>query len=170
MKFIFFNDKTKVIYFNKYYISKLDINDKDSIEQYLKEIFIRLNNIYNINLCGYYNVYLYNDKKSGVIIKLVEDDSDYYNYSLDEIEMRLIIKDCNDFLYQIDDIFTIDNIILDNSKIYIYEEKIYLKLLKEINNYELGRLLENSEIIYDSIDKIINKAKVLNIASYTSNI
>ncbi len=169
MKFIFFNDKKKIIYFNRYYIKGLDITSKESIEEFLKEIFIRLNDVYNINLCGFYNVYLYNDKKSGLIIKLLEEDSDYYNYSLDELEMRLIIKDCNDFLYEIDDLFNINLDILNCSKVYIYNEKVYLKLLKKISEYQLGILLENSEITYEFTDRIINKGKVVNITSNTSN-
>jgi len=141
-----------VIYINK----KLVLHEKNKIEK----LIINIKEKYNIEMQGFYNVKVYHDKDYGFIIEMEKEELEYMDY-FNDLEMNIeIIEDS--FLYKIDDVFRIKEI-LPKQLIRKYADKLYLEI-KNIQNIELGIILENSEIIYGKeAEKIKNKSEIVNM-------
>ena len=86
------------------------------------------------------------DKYYGAVLK-IEENNDYYDYFDDSIKVRMK-KVKSKFLYEIDDISYIETYI-DKFEISIDNNKVYLTIDNELNEYEYLKLLEVSNIIYD---------------------
>ena len=141
-----------VIYINK----KLVLHEKNKIEK----LIINIKEKYNIEMQGFYNVKVYHDKDYGFIIEMEKEELEYMDY-FNDLEMNIeIIEDS--FLYKIDDVLRIKEI-LPKQLIRKYADKLYLEI-KNIQNIELGIILENSEIIYGKeAEKIKNKSEIVNM-------
>lgn len=135
-----------------FYLKNCDLKDYNQIEKNL----IQLLNKYSINLNGYYNVFIYQDINYGVIIDMQKENLEYLDYFNDQIELNIeIIKDS--FLYEIEDIFTLNKKTLNNFIIYKKGFHLYLEAKTSLNTIELGQILENSTIIYGKKAKKIKK-------------
>ncbi len=149
-------DENIVFFLNKIYLDNIDIKDESLIEKKLIKLINKIQKQYNIDLNGYYNVYIYKDKNYGLIIEMEKEKLDYLDYFNNQIELNIeIIEDT--FLYKIDNIFTIDKTLLEKLIIYINKDEIYLKIKENINDIELGQIIENSQIIYGNKAKSIKK-------------
>ena len=149
-------DENIVFFLNKIYLDNVDIKDESLIEKKLIKLINKIQKQYNIDLNGYYNVYIYKDKNYGIIIEMEKEKLDYLDYFNNQIELNIeIIEDT--FLYKIDNIFTIDKTLLEKLIIYINKDEIYLKIKENINDIELGQIIENSQIIYGNKAKSIKK-------------
>jgi len=150
MKIIINNEDSFILFFN-------DLNNinLDNYEEF-KEVFLKLKKYYNINIYGFYNVIVYIDKYYGKILKIDKDNELDLFYK--QVDMNIVIKNEN-FLYKINDYFFINN--LNNFNIYFYNNDFYLEIKKEIKNNEIYSLIENSEIIFEDIDIIKNKGKLI---------
>jgi hypothetical protein len=71
--------------------------------------------------------------------------------------------DNNDlFLYQVDDLFVIDKNIMEMVKVYKYKNKLYLRIIDSISTYQMGLLMEQSQLTYgDKVRDIIKYGKVI---------
>lgn len=149
-------DENIVFFLNKIYLDNIDLKDENLIEKKLIKLINKIQKQYNIDLNGYYNVYIYKDKNYGLIIEMEKEKLDYLDYFNNQIELNIeIIEDT--FLYKIDNIFTIDKTLLEKLIIYINKDEIYLKIKENINDIELGQIIENSQIIYGNKAKSIKK-------------
>lgn len=149
-------DENIVFFLNKIYLDNIDIKDESLIEKKLIKLINKIQKQYNIDLNGYYNVYIYKDKNYGLIIEMEKEKLDYLDYFNNQIELNIeIIEDT--FLYKTDNIFTIDKTLLEKLIIYINKDEIYLKIKENINDIELGQIIENSQIIYGNKAKSIKK-------------
>lgn len=149
-------DENIVFFLNKIYLDNVDIKDESLIEKKLIKLINKIQKQYNIDLNGYYNVYIYKDKNYGLIIEMEKEKLDYLDYFNNQIELNIeIIEDT--FLYKIDNIFTINKTLLEKLIIYINKDEIYLKIKENINDIELGQIIENSQIIYGNKAKSIKK-------------
>ena len=141
------------IYLSKPYLKNIDLNDIKVIKKIIKKI----NKKYDIDLYGFIEVKIYIDKNYGVIINIKKEELEYFDYFNDEIEMNIeIINDS--FLYKINNIYI-------NSKIktYKYKDSLYISIDK-IDNINLGKIIETSEIIYgDKAKKIIEKNNIIEV-------
>ncbi len=161
MKIILDGEDIK-IYLNKEYTKITDINNIAELEEYLSKIFFRLKKEYKIEIVGYYELKILYDKFYGFIIILKKHDFEYSDLFESQIDLDLTINKTNFFLYEIDDLFVIENKIMKNATIYIYKQKLYLKLISDIPTLEMGKLMEFSNLIYgDEVNKIINKGKTI---------
>ena len=154
MKIEQINDKI-IIYLKKEQIDNINFKDIDELEDYFKNLFLKLNRIVDIDINGFYLLNIYLDDYYGAALEIIKEEDTYTFYLDGQIDMRInIIK--TDFLYEI------DNYNIDRSKfdIYLYENKIYIKLKEQIAKKEMFTLLENSKFIYDS-ENIIIKGKKL---------
>ena len=155
MKIDIIDDNELVIYL---YNGVNDINFKDelSVQDFLKELFVKLNDFYDIKIEGYYDVNVYIDEIYGIVLNIVKDDIDYYDYYSNTVDMKIVIKRCK-FLY------LVDNYDIDLNKFEVYKlfNNIYLLPKFKLNYIELGYLIENSKIIYNS-DDVIKKAVKIN--------
>lgn len=149
-------DENIVFFLNKIYLDNVDIKDESLIEKKLIKLINKIQKQYTIDLNGYYNVYIYKDKNYGLIIEMEKEKLDYLDYFNNQIELNIeIIEDT--FLYKTDNIFTIDKTLLEKLIIYINKDEIYLKIKENINDIELGQIIENSQIIYGNKAKSIKK-------------
>lgn len=149
-------DENIVFFLNKIYLDNIDIKDESLIEKKLIKLINKIQKQYTIDLNGYYNVYIYKDKNYGLIIEMEKEKLDYLDYFNNQIELNIeIIEDT--FLYKTDNIFTIDKTLLEKLIIYINKDEIYLKIKENINDIELGQIIENSQIIYGNKAKSIKK-------------
>ena len=149
-------DENIVFFLNKIYLDNIDLKDENLIEKKLIKLINKIQKQYNIDINGYYNVYIYKDKNYGLIIEMEKEKLDYLDYFNNQIELNIeIIEDT--FLYKTDNIFTIDKTLLEKLIIYINKDEIYLKIKENINDIELGQIIENSQIIYGNKAKSIKK-------------
>ena len=149
-------DENIVFFLNKIYLDNIELKDENLIEKKLIKLINKIQKQYNIDLNGYYNVYIYKDKNYGLIIEMEKEKLDYLDYFNNQIELNIeIIEDT--FLYKIDNIFTINKTLLEKLIIYINKDEIYLKIKENINDIELGQIIENSQIIYGNKAKSIKK-------------
>lgn len=157
----------KVIDENNFIITIIDKKlipklDENSISNYLKKILLKIKTKYQINIYGYYDVFIYVDEYYGIIIKLIREELEYLSYYDKEIEMKIIVLD-NQFFYEIEDIYKIKQEILDISDIYLYNNQIYLELKSDINFTLYGYLIENSKVIYEDTEKIKKEGNKIEI-------
>lgn len=146
-----FDDNKIIIYLFKNNIKKEDFNDLKYIEEYFRNIFIRLKQIYNIEINGFYNINVYIDNIFGIVLELIEENIEYIDYYDDVIDMKLELHE-NEFLYHINDVTNID----ESNIIYKYNNKYYLKIK---NKNELYKILEYTSVVYKDTDIILKHAK-----------
>lgn len=139
------------VYLNNFYIKTNEINIK-----YIDKIIKKISKKYNLDLDGYLKIIVHKDKNYGIIIEIERETIDYLDCFNIELESDIEIIDEN-FLYKIDDIFSIKDI--RKYRIYNYESEIYLEILENTN---IGPLIENSTVIYgEEIDKVKTKTKII---------
>lgn len=148
-------DNLLIIYLKNKLVDNIDFTNKEELEKYFKELFIKLKEYYNIKISGYYNINVYIDRYYGVVLELEKEEIDYYSYFNNQVDMHIITEDI-DFLYLIDDYFITDY--LKNYTLFLYKNKYYILPDKNIN---FDYLLENSKIIYNNTKEIIKFGKIL---------
>ena len=92
------NDGKFIVFLNKY--NKIDFENKLKLEKYFRNLFTTIKDKYNIEVNGYYDINIYNDKNYGVIIEIESEDLDYYNY-FNQIDMEINVLKDSLFLYEI---------------------------------------------------------------------
>ena len=152
-------DDNILIILGNFYLKDYNLNDYNEIEKNLFKILKK----HTIELNGYYNVFIYQDKNYGLIIDMQKENLEYLDYFNNQIELNIeIIEDS--FLYEIDDIFTLDKTALNQFTIYQKNYKFYLEVKEKINTIKLGTVLENSKIIYGKkAKKIKREGKIIKV-------
>ncbi len=152
-------DDNILIILGNFYLKDYNLNDYNEIEKNLFKILKK----HTIELNGYYNVFIYQDKNYGLIIDMQKENLEYLDYFNNQIELNIeIIEDS--FLYEIDDIFTLDKTALNQFTIYQKNYKFYLEVKEKINTIKLGKVLENSKIIYGKkAKKIKRESKIIKV-------
>jgi len=140
----FINSLVFDIYLKKEILDDVNFKDKDIMEKYLKNLFKKIKEKYDITIEGFYDIDIYIDKYYGVILHLEKEDLDYYECFRNQVDMRITLQNIN-FLYLVEDI---PKDILNKVKIEVKNNNIYLKIIKPLNNLEMMKLLENSKIVY----------------------
>ena len=146
-------DNNIIIYINKIY----RFEDIEDIKKYLQNLFSEIKD--KINIKGFYESYIYKDDNYGMVIELIKDEDEYFEY-INEIDMHITLED-KIFLYKTEDIF-IDNNILNNTEIYIYNNYYYLKITNKLDELSRIKLMEFSELTYKDTNKILNYGKKIN--------
>jgi len=141
----FISDMVFDIYVKKYLIEGINFSVKSEIEEYLKKLFKILNTKYNLVIEGLYNITVYVDKYYGIILHLEKENIDYYEYYKNQVDMRLITVH-TDFTYLVNDI---PKSIINKINIKTKDNNIYIKLIDKLNDLEMMRLMEFSEIVYN---------------------
>ena len=157
MKVNIIDDNNIIVFLNKFNIRNIDFKNRENIEKHFRNIFLKLKHIYGLNIKGYYNINIYIDDYYGATLEIEHEDIDYFDYFETQVDMRVNVINDNNFLYKIKDIFMINKEILKKIDIYTFKDEYYIKLKKEIDNYELGFILESGELIYGDITSDILK-------------
>ena len=156
MKIIINDDINMIIFLNNEYL-KIDFNNIDELEDYFKDLFLTLKNIYNIKLNGFYYIEVFVDKNYGVILELEKEELEYIDYYDNQVDMRVTVND-SEFMYLIND-YDLNDIM----EIYSFQNNLYGKLKKQINSIKMGEILEKGKIIYKDYDKILKYGKRLEV-------
>lgn len=156
MKIELENDKV-IIYIKKEEINDLNFNKVDELEEYFKNLIIKLKNLYDISITGFYNIKVFIDKIYGMVLQLEKEEIDYYDDN--QIEMRIIKEDVR-FLYEVNDPFKIKK-----TKLIKRKDKYYLMILENILYKDFLNVLENSKIVYNNTENIIKCGKIVNTFS-----
>ena len=150
MKVCMEDDIMIVYYFEK----QIDFQDKEKIEDLLKEIFLKIKNKYQINFDGYYQILLYVDPFYGSVFEVKHEDFEYF---FDQtIDMHITVNKPESFLYQVDS--------KPNLKGILYESmgNLYFELKEKPDFIDFGNLIEKANLIYDEeILKIKNKSTIV---------
>jgi len=155
-------DKKIIVFLNNDEIKSIDFSDDELLEEQFKEIFLKLNKKYDIELNGYYEINIYKDNNYGLIMEIVTEDFDYYNY-FNQIDMKINISKLSSFLYEIKYEF-LNSDIFENCICYKYLNKIYLKVLDNIDKYTYFKILELSNVLYgEKIEEIIRYGKKVDL-------
>ena len=136
-------------------IKNIYFEDIEEVEKYFRTTLLKLKEIYDIDIKGFYNIYVYVDINEGMVLKLEKEHIDYYD-SFHQIEMR-ILKEEIPFLYEVDDLL---NLPYTNLDIYVYQDKFYVK---RKNKKKLYTLYEFGKLIYEDTKKIIENGKKMTI-------
>ena len=158
MKLELFNLNNLTIYLNNKYLDKINFDLKNNVEQQFNRLFIKIKNIYNIEMSGYYEVTVYLNDIYGMIIEIEKDDDEYVKLFGDTVDMKITFKFDSSIFYKLDEYKIFDII---NYDLYYYNDDFYIELTDNDNlEYtEYLRLLENSSIIYgNELKEIKNNA------------
>ena len=145
MSIKYIDELTFDIYIKNKFIENIDFENKEDIEKYLKKLFKILNQKYKIIIEGFYNITIYIDKYYGIVIHLEKEELEYYEYYKNQVDMRLITVH-TDFMYLVNDI---PKSIIDKIKIENKDNNIYIKIINKLNDLEMMKLMEFSEIVYN---------------------
>lgn len=137
-------DKT-IVYLYKY---ELFFDNIEKLNKEVKNIFIKLIKVYNLDLHGFLKVYVYCNKIYGYVLEIetLYNDSDF-----EAVDLKLVIYENCEFYFKTDDYFLISKF----DKIYYDKDYFYVNL-KEF--YNLMKFIEFGEIVYN-FDK--KKCKLL---------
>ena len=161
MKVNIIDDNNIIVFLNKFNIKDIDFKNRENIETNFRKIFLKLKHIYNLNIKGYYNINIYIDAYYGAIIEIEHEDIEYYDYFDTQVDMRVNVVNDNKFLYKIKDIFNIDESLINKIDIYVFKDNYYIKIKKDVTDYEIGKILENSELVYGDITIDILKIGII---------
>lgn len=130
-----------VIYINKDMID-VDINKKEEIESFIKDLVIDIKRIFGYKIRGMLDVNVYHNIKYGMVIEFIKLDS--LDFFPDLIDLKLhIYKNALMFL-EFDDYFVIKKY----KKIYYKDNKFYIDI-NDFTKYDLTMLSEFYNIIYN---------------------
>lgn len=164
MKTIVNDENNVVVFLSNSYVEGVDFENKYTLEAYFKDLFTKLKKYYDINISGYYDITVYIDKHYGVILDLNKEDLDYFEYYDTQVDMHISIVKNSCFLYKIYDYFNISDEIKNKVVLYKYHNKLYLKIINNISDIDLGKMLENSELIYGiKAENIILQNKLIKL-------
>lgn len=159
MKIEKLDDDNFIVFLNKLYLNKNLFELKKNLDIYFKNLFKTLNECYNIEIMGYYNIKIFRDKIYGYILNIEKEDIDFYDYYDSHVDMRITINDDQKFIFKLNNQSVIDKEVLKYCHIRKLKDDVYLVPKRTINQYYLGYLVENSSIIYGvKADDIIKKS------------
>ena len=147
MKLELFNLENMTIFLCKDYLKKINFNLEENVEKEFKRLFIKIKDIYNINMNGYYEVIVYINDIYGMIIELEKDTDEYVKIFGDTVDMKITFKFDSSIYYELENYITFN---IDKYNLYFYNDKFYLELLdySKFTYLEYLKLLESSSIVY----------------------
>lgn len=164
MKIIMDGASDIVVFLNHYQMKKFDFQNREQLEEYLKEIFLKLKHDHQISIAGYYQIGVYLDPYYGTILNIEKEELEYFDYYDNQIDMRITIyHDCI-FLYELFDYLQLSPTILKKGRLYRFQDQLYFKLNEVLTEIELGNLLEHSILHYgDQAEEIMQLSKTVTL-------
>lgn len=148
------------LYIYSYKEDVLYTKDKDTVEAYFKNLFLKLKKYYQIELNGYYDIHIYHNKNYGNIITVEKEEYDYYNYYDDKLDMRISFEPESEFLYELEDLYIKQK--EEDLPIYLYNSHLYAQINKTIPSIEMAQIVEHSKIVYgEEVEHILSFGKML---------
>lgn len=148
-----------------------DFNHKEKLEDYFRNFFLLLNEKYELDICGYYNLYVFLDTFYGMILEIEKEEYDYFESLDNQVDMRITFDKESIFLYKISDLFLLSKTMIKNGNIYYYQKEFYYEIKKELKDREMAKLMESTTLVYgNKIPSILKYGSKLNFSctSYLS--
>lgn len=147
MKIEFKEDKT-IVYLYKY---ELSFDNIEKLNKEIKNIFIKLIKVYNLDLHGFLKVYVYCNKIYGYVLEIetLYNDSDF-----EAVDLKLVIYENCEFYFKTSDYFLVNKF----DKVYYDEDYFYVNV-KELDN--LMKFIEFGEIIYNFDKKSLSYCEIV---------
>lgn len=162
MKIMINDENNIVIFLNKLNIQDINFEDREQLESYFRKLFNMLNNNYNLKISGFYYIYIYVNDIYGIIIEMDKQVIDFIEFYNNQIDMHITIIKNAKVLYEIKDPFFLDDNTKNKVEIYTYKGNIFLMVKEDLDNITMGRIIENSNIVYGIIaDRIVANKKVI---------
>lgn len=139
MRLDIIDDDSYKIFINSNYIEDIDVKNKDELGKIVKEIIIKIKNIYNIMLEGFYEVHVYPLKYLGIILEIRNID----NYLNKTVDLRIIVHNDEEIyinIYLLELIKNYKNIKYLNNSFYLN--------INDLKKEDVYSLIESSNIIY----------------------
>lgn len=128
----------------------------DDLEEKFRNVFLRLRNLYDIDVEGYYRIDIYKNKYYGMVVNIKKEEVEYFEYLDNQIDMRISVHEDSIILYEFNDLFSIPSSLKDKMNLYLYHNKVYGDVKSFLSEVEGSSLQEYScSIIYDSMTKYI---------------
>jgi len=160
LKLVFLDKENMFLFLNQVKSSPLNFEEKETLEQQVKQIFLQLKEIYHISFCGYYTIYAYQDALYGCVLKIHHEDIDEFELC-DEIEICFHVEKNFKMLYQVEDPMLLRKFRSD-IRLYYYQKTFYLELIKEMTQSQLGELLEYVVPHFQNTKEILKYGKRIN--------
>jgi len=149
-------DNTIVLYINQTDRMCINFDRIDEVEEYFRNILLKLKEYYSVEVKGSYNIMVYIDKKEGMVFRLEKEECEYYN-SIHQLEIRMLHEETT-FFYELEDPFSLP---MDGLDIYLYQGKIYVKRKDKETDYTI---YEFGRIIYENTKRILDNGKKMTIS------
>lgn len=163
MKIEKLNDDKLIVFLNNYYLKKNNISLKNNLEKHFKNLFMILNDCYDIEIKGFYNITIYQDYLFGIVLEMEKEELDFYSFYDDHIDMKIKIMKKEKFVFCVDKFALLDNKLLKECKLGVYKNKFYIIPKRTITEINKGFILENTQMIYgDLAYKILNTITIFN--------
>lgn len=161
MKIVKGENDNLVIYQSKYQIDAIDFRNHKHLEDQFRTLFLKLKQFYDVDVNGYFNIDVYTDSKFGKVMEIEKEPIEYIEYLDNQIDMRIVLHEEEDFFYEVEDIFSIPSPLNKKLEFYSYKNKIYAKMKKKFTDLEIGRLLELTNIKYQNNSYLLKRGKVI---------
>ena len=151
MRIIYNKDNFILYIFNN---KEIEI-DEILIEKYVKEAFLRIKKRYRKRISGFYDVFVYNNEKIGMIIEFKKADD--FDFVRNITDLNIIIYNDAEIFIKFSDLFLIKSF----NNIYYFDNNYYVdsRCIKEKDFYSL---IEFSEFVYGKdLEQIKNKLNLI---------
>ena len=157
------SDNQLMIYINNQYFVSLDWNNKEEITKNVKNLILKLNRIYHLELSGFYKMTIYLNKKVGMMIELSKLED--FGIEIKTIDLRITIY-LNSEIW----IAVKDWDMVKTSPIIYYHNGYYYSDIATFSKEKLMQITEWGNFIYgEEIEKIKQNGKKLRKTKKDSN-
>ena len=156
MKIEYIQD-TIIIYIHTYDQNGMNFKNKEKVEQYFRELFLKLKKDYEIALSGFYHIKVYTDAYYGAILVLEKEEFEYYPSFDETLDMQIIIDDMKKILFKCEDCL---DFLKKDCWIYEYQSLYYIELKSKEDTQFMGKLLEIATPIFgEDVEKVLRYGK-----------
>jgi len=149
MRLEIIDDNNYKIFINNCYSEKIDIDNKEELGKYIKNIILKLKKIYNIILQGLYEIHVYVIDFIGIILEINNID----NYFSKTIDLKIIVHNDEEIYLRV----LRDELIEKYTGLKYFDKYFYLNT-KELKENNIFKLIENYNIVYgDELNIIKNR-------------
>ena len=152
MKIEILNDEDIDVFINRYYFLDSELKDSDSLLLTIRDIILKIDNRYHLNLSGFYKIKAYVNYKTGAFLNIVKiDDNDFSN----DVDFRIIIYKNEKFLLESDEYDIFDKSIEKR----FYNNKFYIDV-EDVD--DCSKYLDMAKVVYgDDARGVILRGKII---------
>lgn len=143
------NEELFDIFINFCYFKNVDLSNKIDLINVIKELLVKIDSRYNLNINGFYKIKVYPKDKIGIFLNIIKIDDNEFSSGSD---FRIVIYSNEKFLLETDNYEILDQNILKK----YYNGKFYIDIddIKNIYN-----IIDMGNIIYGkAVKKILTES------------